>query len=454
MILEAFAPLAFAAAAATTSLAAHIPTADTAHPHASAADRGSVIFIHPDGAGLPHWSLARARWVGPDGTLAWDTLPAIGIYRPHMRDSLAPSSHSGGTVHAYGVKVPQDSFGMDGAEVPQAASGRRMSLMREAAGAGLAIGIVNSGHLAEPGTACFLASVPKRAMYAEIAAQLLEGRPNVVLGGGESLFLPKGAKGRHGAGVREDGRNLVDEAVRAGYRVVFTREELAAIPAETTHVLGLFAAASTYNDAPEETLAARGLPLYAPDAPTVAEMTAAALKVLSAQSHGFFLAVEEEGSDNFSNCHNAAGMLEAMRRADAVIAEAERFRATRPDTLVLVAADSCASGPQLVAAPEKDGVIVRGKPLPTTLPGDPAALDGVTGRNSVPFEAAPDRAGVVLPFAVAWVSRADGGESVAVRAAGLRSGELAGTLDNTDLYRVMRRVLLGEDHSRSQPSAP
>ena len=34
------------------------------------------------------------------------------------------------------------------------------------------------------------------------------------------------------------------------------------------------------------------------------------------------------------------------------------------------------------------------------------------------------------------------------------SGELAGTLDNTDLYRVMRRVLLGEDHSRSQPSAP
>jgi len=55
---------------------------------------------------------------------------------------------------------------------------------------------------------------------------------------------------------------------------------------------------------------------------------------------------------------------------------------------------------------------------------------------------------------VAWASFDDGGESVAVRAAGLRSGELAGTLDNTDLYRVMRRVLLGEDHSRSQPSAP
>lgn len=450
MIPEVLAPLALVAA----GLLAGIPTAETAHPHAPAADRGSVIFIHPDGAGLPHWSLARTRWVGPDGALAWDSLPAIGIYRPHMRDSLAPSSHSGGTVHAYGVKVPQDSFGMDGADVPLAASGRRMSLMREAAGAGLAIGIVNSGHLAEPGTACFLASVPKRAMYAEIAAQLLEGKPNVILGGGEELFLPKGTKGRHGTGVRTDGRDLVAEAVGAGYLVVRTREELAAIPAGTTHVLGLFAASNTYNDLPEETLTARGLPLYAPDAPTVAEMTAAALKVLSAEPRGFFLAVEEEGSDNFSNCHNAAGMLEAMRRADAVIAEAERFRATRPDTLVLVAADSCASGPQLVAAPEKDGVIVRGKPLPTTLPGDPAALDGINGRNSAPFEAAPDRAGLVLPFAVAWASLDDGGESVVVRAAGLRSGELAGTLDNTDLYKVMRRVLLGEEKACGPSAAP
>jgi alkaline phosphatase len=410
---------------------------------AEGAERASVIFIHPDGAGLPHWSLARVRWAGPDGDLAWDALPVIGLYRPHMRDSLAPSSHSGGTVHAYGVKVPQDSFGMDGAEVPVAASGRRMSLMREAAGAGLAIGIVNSGHLAEPGTACFLASVPRRSMVAEIAAQLLEGRPNVILGGGEELFLPEGVNGRHGPGVRKDGRNLVEEAERAGYRVVHDRAELAAIPDGTTHVLGLFARSHTFNDSSEETLAARGLPPYAPDAPSVAEMTAAALKVLSAQSRGFFLAIEEEGSDNFSNCHNATGMLEAMRRADEVVATARAFRETRPDTLVLVAADSCAAAPQLVAMPESAGVIARGKPLPTTLPGDPATLDGIDGRNTAPFESRPDRSGRALPFAVAWASFEDGGESVVVRAEGPNATLLSGTIDNTALYAVMRRTLLG-----------
>ena len=410
---------------------------------APAHSRGSVVFIHPDGGGLPHWGLARALHAGPDGDLAWDRLPVIGIYRPHMRDSLAPSSHSGGTVHAYGVKVPQDSFGMDGLEMPLAASGRRLSIMREALGSGLAVGIVNSGHLAEPGTACFLASVPKRSMLAEIAAQLIEGRPHVVLGGGEALFLPKGARGRHGTGMREDGRNLIEEARSAGYRVVFTREELAEVPEGTTHLLGLFASMNTYHDAPEETLAARGLPAYAPGAPTVAEMTRAALRVLAAHSAGFMLAVEEEGSDNFSNCHNAAGMLEAMRRADEVVRVAEELRARRPNTLVVVAADSSASGPQMIAMPESLGVIVRGKPLPATLPGDSAPLDGVRGRESEPFLSAPDARGVRHPFAIAWGSREDGGEPVVVRAAGPNSAMLSGTVDNTAVYRAMHATLFG-----------
>ncbi|MCE2885484.1 MAG: alkaline phosphatase [Planctomycetaceae bacterium] len=417
-------------------------TASQASPPA-AAEGGSVIFIHPDGTGLAHWGLARVAHVGPDGALVWDRLPEIGIYRPHMRDSLAPSSHSGATVHAYGVKVPQDSFGMDGSEIPMSAGGERLSVMREAMRAGRAVGIVNSGHLAEPGTAVFLASSPKRTDYAGICAKLLVDRPNVILGGGEAFFLPKGAAGRHGPGLREDGRNLVDEARAAGYTVVFTREELVAVPDGTTHLLGLFASLNTYNDRDEERLRAAGLPLYAPGAPTVAEMERAALRILERNASGFLLVVEEEGSDNFSNCHNAAGLLEAMRRADEAIAAAEEFRARRPETLVIVAADSSASGPQLVAVPEKDGAIVAGKPLPTTLPNDPAPLDGVDGRNTVPFVAKPDRSGRTLPFAVTWASLEDAGDPVVIRAAGPNSALLRGTVDNTGIYRAIRATLFG-----------
>ena len=153
---------------------------------APAPARGSVIFIHPDGTGLGHWGLARVDQVGPDGKLAWDTLPSIALYRPHVRDSLAPASNSGGTVHAYGVKVPLDSYGMDGAEIPLAPTGERISLMRDALRDGRSVGVINSGHLAEPGTGCFLASVAKRSMADEICRQLLEGKPQVILGGGEA----------------------------------------------------------------------------------------------------------------------------------------------------------------------------------------------------------------------------------------------------------------------------
>lgn len=432
------------------------PPAPAGEP-ALAPTRGSVIFIHPDGAGLGHWGLARVDQVGPDGKLAWDRLPSIALYRPHVRDCLAPASNSGGTVHAFGVKVPLESYGMDGAEIPLAPTGERISLMRDAMRDGRSVGVVNSGHLGEPGTGCFLASVPKRSMVDEICRQLLEGRPNVILGGGEAYFLPKGVVGRHGPGRRADSRNLVDEARAAGYTVVFTREELAAVPAEATHLLGLFAETDTYNDRDEATLAKHGLPLYSPSAPTVAEMTEAALRILARNPKGFFLAVEEEGTDNFSNLNNASGLLESMRRADAAIEAAERHRLANPATLVLVAADSDAGRPQLIAAPESAGVIVRGRPLPAHLPHDPAPLDGVAGPQTEPFLSAPDATGARFPFAVAWASLEDGGDPVVVRAAGANSVFVRGDLDNTALYRIMHATLFGtwpEARAAKQPTAP
>jgi hypothetical protein len=86
---------------------------------------------------------------------------------------------------------------------------------------------------------------------------------------------------------------------------------------------------------------------------------------------------------------------------------------------------------------------VAGKPLPTTLPGDPAPLDGIDGRNTVPFVAKPDRSGRAMPFAVAWASLEDAGDPVVIRAAGPNSALLRGTIDNTGIYRAIRATLFG-----------
>lgn len=75
---------------------------------------GNVIFIHPDGAGLNHWSAARIYWYGPDGLSPWDTLPEMAAYRGHMADMLTGTSNGGATTHAFGYKVEGlGSFGKD-----------------------------------------------------------------------------------------------------------------------------------------------------------------------------------------------------------------------------------------------------------------------------------------------------------------------------------------------------
>jgi alkaline phosphatase len=289
----------------------------------------------------------------------------------------------------------------------------------------------------------FVASVRDRYDHAEIVRQILDAAPRVILGGGERYFLPRGVRGRHGVGAREDGVDMVARARGLGYTVVYSRDELAALPDSVDRVLGLFAANHTFHDHPEETLRERGLPLYVPTAPTVAEMTAAALRILSRHGAGFMLVIEEEGTDNFSNANNAAGTIEAGGRADAAIGLLLDYVDTHPRTLMLMTSDSDAGGMQVLAASSADW-LRAGTPLPER-DGNGAPVDGRDGTGSLPFESAPDRAGHHWPFAIAWMSYHDALGGILMRAAGHGAERVRGTLDNTEAYRVMYRALFGRD---------
>ncbi|MEJ2501725.1 MAG: alkaline phosphatase [Gemmatimonadota bacterium] len=422
---------------AMTILGAHRPCT-AQQPHEPG--QGSAIFIHPDGAGVAAWSAARLVAVGPDGELSWDRLEHIGVYRGHMLNALAASSHGGATAHAYGVRVPYDSYGRHGVERLTALSGRSMSVLSEAHGAGLATALVNSGHIAEPGTGVFAASARSRAETDLITRQIIESGTDVILAGGEALLLPPDVVGRHGRrGLRRDGANLIERARELGYAVVFTREELAALPTATPRVLGLFAAYHTFNDGPEELLAERGLPLYEPTAPTLADMTRAALRFLQARDQRFLLVVEEEGSDNFANANNAPGTLAALARADSAIAVALAYSETHPATLVLTTADSDAGGMQVFPVRED---FPRNLPLAERT-GNGAPLDGANGSGTPPFIARPDAAGRSLPFGIAWAAEADLMGGNVVRAHGLNADLLPASVHNTDIYRLLYATLFG-----------
>jgi alkaline phosphatase len=401
---------------------------------------GNVIFIHPDGTGLSDWNALRMLTVGPDGDLNWDKLSNMGLYQGHIRNRATSSSNAGATIHAYGVKADVTDFGMIDNEIPVSRSGKRIGIMQEAMKQGIYSGIINSGSIEEPGSAVFVASNVKRGNYTEIARNVIQSGADLIFSGGEDFLIPEGAKGRHsGDGKRTDGLNLIDWARQNGYRVVYNRDELFSTAYDVNKILGVFAARSTFNDKTEEFLKKAGLSNYSPDAPTLNEMTKYALEFLSRKGQ-FFLVVEEEGTDNFGNKNNANGKLEALLYADRAIGEVLKFIEKKPNTLLVIAADSEAGG--LEVSGYEVAKLDPNEPLPPT-DRNGAPMDGREGTGTLPFMTAPDESGNSFPFGIVWSCYGDVTGSVVARAHGLNAERMKGKIDNTDIYRFMYLTLFG-----------
>lgn len=406
--------------------------------------QGNVIFIHPDGTSAAHWGAARFLHYGADGRLNWDRMDHLAVYLGHMKNQLTGTSNAGAVTHATGVKVQADSFGLDEAGQPIiAASGKQETVMQAAIAQGYGTALINSGIISEPGTAAFVAKVKNRRENAEITRQVVESGVDIILGGGEVWYLPKGTAGRYAKASqsrREDGVNLIELAKQKGYTVVYTREELLTLPKDTTKILGVFAAEDTYNDAAEAELRKQILPLYEASAPSVAEMLEATLRHLPQKGKPFFVVLEEEGTDNFGNANNARGTIEAAKRADDAIGLALKFIEQTPNTLLLTAADSDAGGMEVTGASINDMAVNQNLP-PTNQNGAP--LDGRDGTNTPPFLSAPDANGQRFPFAVVWSGANDNAGAIVAKAHGLNANLLHGTIDNTELYRLMYGTLFG-----------
>ena len=426
-------PLAMAAPSGAAGPAA-------AAPASAAPATASAIFLHPDGMGANTWTAARLAAVGPDGRLAWDRLPAVAVYVGPLLDRVTATSNGGGTSHAWGVRAAADSFGRIGGErIPRARSGATVPLMIEARQAGKRIGVVNTASVTDAGTGVHLADVASRRDHASIAAQMLGQEPEVMLGGGEQWFLPEGVTGRHGAGRRTDGRNLVEEARAKGYLVVHTAEELARVPAGTRRLLGLFAAEDTFADFEDFATADAQAQPFLPGAPRYDAMVAAALRVLEDAPRGFLLVAEEEATDNLGGANHARGVIEAATGADRAIALAEALAARRGDVTVVVASDSDCGGLQV------GGDDVDGGTAVAAADENGAPIDGATGPRSAPFLAAPDRAGRRLPFAIQWAASGDMSGGLVARGTGPGARLLQGTIDSTDVYSALYLGLFGRE---------
>lgn len=385
----------------------------------------NAILLLGDGMGAAHRFAGQLLQAGRTGRLAMDRLPILGQMATLSADpiSFVTDSAAAATAIATGVKTVNGALAIDPDGRP------RTTVLELARQAGKATGLVTTCQVTDATPAAFAAHVIHRSDQSEVARQYLhESGVDVILGGGGAWWYREGEPSRFGTAefaLRNRGTagNLADQAAAFGYRTVADGERLAAAAADPAlrRVLGLFAPQEFFVQPTDEWTGSYDPPV------TLAEMTGAAIEILSRNERGFFLVVEESAIDRMAHRNNARltlkGVLELDRAVQVALAYAERD----PETLVIVAADH-----------ETGGLAIAGS-ADTPYPYEPGGglIDTALGGEDGPFPVADEPFG----FVVGWATTGHTATAVPVTAGGPGSEALAGFYENTHLFAVVAEAL-------------
>ncbi|KPA10551.1 alkaline phosphatase [Candidatus Magnetomorum sp. HK-1] len=212
---------------------------------------------------------------------------------------------------------------------------------------GKSTGLISDTRLTHATPAAFASHQYHRSKENEIAVQMLNSGAEVLLSGGLRHFIPQKTSDKWAEihaelsertngkikikSKRKDNRNLLAEAIQKGYAVALTKDEMT--KADNDKLLGLF----NYSDLgytidcdtddPERTI------------PTLKEMAAKALDILSKNENGFFLMVESGLIDWAEHDNDAGTLLHEMIKFDKTLNYIYEWAKDRDDTLLLVSAD-------------------------------------------------------------------------------------------------------------------
>jgi alkaline phosphatase len=364
-----------------------------------------------------------------------DTLPMTGAYTTYAVQKANPAlpeyvtdSAASGTGWSTGHKTYNGAISVlpDGRPIP--------TILELAKAAGYRTGDVSTAELQDATPAVLGSHVVNRdckgpdAMATcavndgagSIAEQLVQTRPDVLLGGGRQFFDQTVKAGRY------QGLTVAQQAQVNGYQVVTDATGLAAA-SRRGPILGAFAPNNMdlewVGPAPTRTgtTPAKCAVNTARKAaqPHLADMTTKALDVLDYQSRdsrkGFFLQVEGASIDKQDHAANPCGQIGETVAFDAAIRKVLAYQKSHPDTLVVVTADHGHTS-QIVEA--------------ATL-GYTATL--ITH----------DNANMTVSYATAEItgSQQHTGTEVRIAAGGPQAANMLGVTDQTDLFYTMKRAL-------------
>ncbi|KAM6152771.1 intestinal-type alkaline phosphatase-like [Erethizon dorsatum] len=326
------------------------------------AARNLILFLG-DGMGVPTVTATRILkgqmqgQLGPETALAVDQFPYMALSKTYSVDRQVLDSGSTATAYLCGVKANYKTIGLSAAtrfdQCSTTWGNEVISMMYQAKKAGKSVGIVTTTRVQHASPAGTYVHTVNRNWYSDadmpasarqegcqdITTQLISNMDiNVILGGGRKYMFPLGTPDpeypddANSTGVRLDGKNLVQEwlAKHQGSQYVWNRTELIQVSQDPsmTYLMGLFEPVDMkfeiYRD-PELD-------------PSLAEMTEAALQVLSRNPRGFYLFVEGGRIDRGHHEGSAYRALHEAVMFDNSIDKAGQLTSEQ-DTLTIVTAD-------------------------------------------------------------------------------------------------------------------
>ena len=299
-----------------------------------AAPAKNVILLMTDGTSSTHITLTRWYKGAP---LALDSI-LVGGLRTYSAESLVTDSAPAATAFATGYKTNSKFIGIlpEKTTVPGVPAISEEDKYKPVAtvleGArllGKSVGLVATSQVQHASPAGFSAHTPFRDRYTLIAEQQVYGDIDVVFGGGLQYLLPKAL-----GGVRTDDKNLVNVLKDKGFPLLKTRDELLAFKGRKTW--GLFA--------PEALLYDLDRKDFAPQEPSLAEMTGKAIETLSKNEKGFFLFVEASKVDWAAHANDPVGVISDLLAYDEAVRVALDFAKKDGQTLVMAFADHGTGG--------------------------------------------------------------------------------------------------------------
>ncbi len=439
----------------------------------------NVIFFLGDGMGISTITAARiyagqaAGATGEEYSLAFEEFPHLALIKTYNTDAQVPDSAGTITALTTGEKTRIGVLGINGTvardDCAAALQNTLPTLAEMAEQAGMATGVVSTARITHATPAGAYAHTPNRnwessattpdeaqALGCQDIASQLVAMPfgdgiDVILGGGRREFMPTelaDPEYPEKQGARDDGRNLIDEwlAADSSRRYAWNGDTLAqwlASPEPLAgQLMGLFEPSHMQYEADRARDPGKE--------PSLRDMTALAVKQLSANEEGYFLLVEAGRIDHahhFSNAYRALGDTVAL--SDAVQWAVNNVNLS--DTLIIVTADH--SHTMTIS-----GYPRRGNPILGTVemePGKPI-LDA-TGKPYTTLSYAngpgyrkqrPDLSDVDTQDqnyqqlgTVPLQAETHAGEDVAAFAVGVNASAVRGVMEQNRLFNVMHQAL-------------